>query len=69
MNNVKELKIDISEDELLKLKNFYNTDDEKEAVKKAINDILIKQDYDQLLALKGNVTWEGNLDGMRENRV
>lgn len=66
---MKELKIDISEDELSKLKNFYNTDDEKEAVKKAINEILLNQNYDQLLALKGNVAWEGNLDEMRENRL
>lgn len=66
---MKELKIKIDETEITKLMKVFGTSDENEAVKLAIDLALKKQAYDQILALRGNVSWEGNLDEMREQRI
>ena len=66
---MKELKINFDENEIAKLKEIFKTDDENQAVKMAINEILKKDIYDNILALKGNVTWEGNLEEMRTQRI
>ncbi len=66
---MKELKVNINDDDIFELKRLFRTDDDGEAVKMAINEILKKQAYERILALNGNVKWEGNLDEMREQRI
>jgi len=66
---MKELKIDINEDEICELMKVFKTEDEIEAVRMAINEILKKQSYERILSLKGKIGWEGNLDEMREKRL
>ena len=66
---MKELKILLENHELENLKSVFNTSNETDAVKAAIQNILKKQAYDQILSLRGNVKWEGNLDEMRETAI
>lgn len=66
---MKELKIDINDEDIVELMKVFKTSDEIEAVKMAISEAIKKQSYSQILALKGNVAWEGNLDEMREQRI
>ena len=66
---MKEYKISLNDEEIIELKKIFQTDNVDEAVRMAIDQVLKKQIYDQLLALKGNVKWEGNLEEMREPRI
>ncbi|HEY8462418.1 MAG TPA: hypothetical protein VIM29_00040 [Bacillota bacterium] len=66
---MKEYKIILNDEEIIELKKMFQTDNVDEAVRMAIDQVLKKQIYDQLLALKGNVKWEGNLEEMRETRI
>jgi hypothetical protein len=66
---MKELKIDFEETDIIELKRLFNTEDENEAVRKAIKEILKKNVYENILSLKGNVNWEGDLDEMRQQRL
>lgn len=66
---MKEFKISLNDEEIIELKKMFCTDDADEAVRKALDQVIKKQTYDQLLALKGNVKWEDNLDDMRESRI
>lgn len=66
---MKELKIELCEEDLDDLKQLYHTDKETEAVTLAIHQALKKQYYKKLLSLKGKIKWIGNLEAMRENRV
>jgi Arc/MetJ family transcription regulator len=66
---VKSLKIDVNDNDINELMKVFKTDSESEAVKMAINKAIKKQLYGQILALNGNVKWEGNLDEMREQRI
>ena len=66
---MKEFKISLNDEEIIELKKMFQTESVDEAVRKAIDQVIKKQTYDQLLALKGNVKWEGNLEDMRESRI
>lgn len=66
---MKELKLNINDEEICELKKIFSTEDDREAVRMAINEVLKKQAYQRILALNGNVKWEGNLDEMREHRI
>ncbi len=66
---MKELKVSINDEDMQDLMKAYKTNDEAEVVKMAINEAIKKQAYSRILALKGNATWEGNLDEMREKRI
>ena len=66
---MKEFKISLNDEEIMELKKMFHTDNADEAVRMAIDQVIKKQTYDQLLALKGNVKWEGNLEDMRESRI
>ena len=66
---LKELKLNFEETEINELKKLFKTEDENEAVRKAIKEVLKKSVYENILSLKGNVNWEGNLDEMRQQRV
>jgi hypothetical protein len=66
---LKELKLNINEDDILELMKMYKTNDESEAVKMAIIEVIKKQSYERILALNGNVVWEGNLDETRKQRI
>lgn len=66
---MKELKINVNDEDIAELKKVFKTSDEIEAVRMAISEAIRKQSYSRILALKGNVTWEGNLDEMREQRI
>jgi hypothetical protein len=69
VNILKELKLNVNEGDILELMKMYNTNDENEAVKMAIMEVIKKQSYKQIMSLNGNVVWEGNLDEMREQRT
>lgn len=66
---MKELLIKINDEDITELMKVYNTGDENEAVRMAINEAIKKQVYSRILTLKGNVSWEGNLDELRESRI
>ncbi len=55
VKNMKELKIDFEETDILELKRLFKTEDENEAVGKAIKEIFKKNVYENILSLKGNV--------------
>ena len=64
---MKEVKLNLDEEEIEILKKVFHTSDEIEAIKLAIHDAIKKKSYTNILELKGNVVWEGNLDDMRES--
>lgn len=66
---MKELKINFEETDINELKKLFKTEDENEAIKKAIKEVLKKNVYENILSLRGNVNWDGNLDEMRQQRV
>ena len=66
---MKELKVNINDEDMDELMKVFKTTDEVEAIKMAINEAIKKQAYSRILALKGNATWEGNLEEMREQRI
>lgn len=66
---MKEYKISLNDEEIIELKKMFQTDNVDEAVRMAIDQVIKKQTYDQLLALKGNIKWEGNLEEIRESRI
>ena len=66
---MKEYKISLNDEEIIELKKIFQTDNVDEAVRMAIDQVIKKQTYDQLLALKGNIKWEGNLEEIREPRI
>ena len=66
---MKELKVNINDEDIFELKKIFKTEDEDEAVKMAIGEVLKKQTYERILSLNGNVKWEGSLDEMREQRI
>ena len=66
---MKEFKISLNDEEIIELKKMFRTDNADQAVRMAIDQVVKKQTYDQLLALKGNIKWEGNLEEMREPRI
>lgn len=66
---MKELKVNVNDNEIIELMKLFKTNDENEAIKMAIDEVLKKQIYSQLLALKGKVAWEGNLEEMRLDRI
>ena len=66
---MKELQVNINDEEMQELMKVFKTNDEAESVKMAINEAIKKQAYSRILALKGNATWEGNLEEMRAQRI
>ena len=64
-NDVIYNKTDIIERCINRIREVY----ENEAVKKAIKEVLKKNIYENILSLKGNVNWDGNLDEMRQQRI
>lgn len=53
---MKELKIQINDDDVIELMKMFKTSDEIEAIKMAVGEVLKKQNPNQILALNGNVT-------------
>ncbi|WP_062270080.1 type II toxin-antitoxin system VapB family antitoxin [Endozoicomonas arenosclerae] len=41
---------------------------QRELVNYALQELIRREKQKQILSLKGNVAWEGNLDGMRDLR-
>lgn len=66
---MKEIKISINDEDVIELKKVFKTDNDEEAVRMAVNEAIKKQSYNRILALKGKVEWDGNLDEMRESRT
>ena len=62
---LKEIKIKMDEHELAKLKQWFHTSTEQEAVQSAVTQILKFHAYQELLSLEGNVNSEGDLDSFR----
>jgi hypothetical protein len=53
---------------LTKLKQWFHTSTEQEAVQSVVTQILKFHAYQELLSLEGNVNWEGDLDSFRDNQ-
>jgi hypothetical protein len=66
---MKELRILIQDDEVIELMKMFKTSDEIEAVKMAVGEVLKKQNYNRILALNGTISWEGDLEELREKRT
>ncbi|HEX3048212.1 MAG TPA: hypothetical protein VHY08_25895 [Bacillota bacterium] len=66
---MRELIVNISDEDIAELMKMFKTNDEHEAVRMAVNEVIKKQQYSRILALNGQVPWEGNLDVMREPRA
>jgi hypothetical protein len=62
---LKEIKIKMDEHELAKLKEWFHTSTEQEAIQSAVTQILKFHAYQELLSLEGNVTWDGDLHSFR----
>jgi Arc/MetJ family transcription regulator len=62
---MKEIIIKIDEDELAKLKQWFITSTEQEAVESAVSQVLKFHAYQELLRLEGKINWEGDLDALR----
>jgi hypothetical protein len=65
----KQISVSLDENDLEKLKEWFHVSSEDEAVRSAISHVLNKKAYNELLELEGTISWEGNLDEMREERV
>ena len=65
----KQINISLEENDLEKLKEWFHATSEDEAVRSTISHVLNKKAFNELLAFEGNVTWEGNLGDMREDRI
>ncbi|OUM87211.1 MAG: hypothetical protein BAA01_09080 [Bacillus thermozeamaize] len=65
---MKHVSIVLDEKDLQKLKEWFNTASDDEAVQYAVYHVLNKEIFNDLLELEGKVKWEGNLDEMRADR-
>jgi Arc/MetJ-type ribon-helix-helix transcriptional regulator len=63
---MKQISVSLDESDLQKLKEWFHSSSESEAVRSAITHILNRKTSIDLLELEGNVKWEGNLGEMRE---
>ncbi|GGE00152.1 type II toxin-antitoxin system VapB family antitoxin [Paenibacillus nasutitermitis] len=66
---MKTISITLDEGELQKLKEWFHSASDDEAVRSAISHVLNQMTYSALLELEGKVSWEGNLDEMREESI
>lgn len=62
---MKQINVSLDEHDLQKLKAYFHSSSDDEAILSAISHILNKQAYAELLQFEGNIEWEGNLDEMR----
>jgi len=67
-SRMKHVSIVLDEKDLQKLKEWFNTASDDEAVQYAVYHVLNKEIFNDLLELEGKVKWEGNLDEMRADR-
>jgi hypothetical protein len=65
---MKQINVSLDENDLEKLKEWFHSTTEDEAVRSAISHLLNKKAYSDLLEFEGNIQWEGDLDEMREGR-
>jgi Arc/MetJ family transcription regulator len=65
---MKQINVSIDENDLEKLKEWFHSSSEEEAVRSAISHLLNKKAYSDLLEFEENIQWEGDLDEMREGR-
>ena len=65
---MKQVSISLDEKDLEKLKAWFNSASDDEAVRSAIYHVLSKKTYVELLELEGKVKWQGDLDEMRAGR-
>ncbi|OXS61679.1 hypothetical protein B1A99_03425 [Cohnella sp. CIP 111063] len=66
---MKEIFVSLDENDLERLKGWFHSTSENEAVRSAIAYLLNNKVYRDLLELEGKIQWEGNLDEMREERL
>jgi hypothetical protein len=62
---MKQINNSLDESVLQKLKEWFHSASDDEAVRSAISCVLSKKVYSDLLQFEGNIDWEGNLDEMR----
>lgn len=65
---MKQINVSLDEHDLQKLKEWFHSSSDDEAVRSAISHILKEKTYHDLLEFEGNIDWEGNLDEMRADR-
>ncbi len=65
---MKKISITLEECELQKLKEWFHSSSDDEAVRSAVSHVLNQKIYSDLLELEGKVSWDGNLDDMRAER-
>jgi len=66
---MKEVHVSLNENDLERLKEWFQSSSEDEAVRSAIDFVLNKKVYHDLLEIEGKIQWEGDLDEMREERL
>lgn len=65
---MKQIHVSVDENDLQKLKEWFHSTSDDEAVRSAISHVLNKKAYSDLLEFEGKIKWEGNLDDMRTDR-
>lgn len=65
---MKQINISLDVNDLEKLKEWFHSSSEEEAVRSAISHLLNKKAYSDLLEFEGNIQWDVDLDEMREGR-
>ena len=60
--------VDIDDELIARVKKEYNLKTKREAIHLALQEVLKMKKRRNLLALRGKVKWEGNLNEMRKNR-
>jgi hypothetical protein len=69
MGDMKEIQISLDEHDLERLKEWFHSSSEDEAIRSAIACVLNKKVYRDLLEFEGKIQWEGNLDELGEDRL
>ncbi len=62
-----QINISLDENDLAKLKEWFHSSSDEEAVRSAISHLLNKKAYSDLLEFEGNIQWEGDLDELRKS--
>ncbi len=66
---MKEISLSLDEKDFERLKGWFHSTSENEAVRSAIAYLLNNKVYRDLLEFEGKIRWVGNLDEMREDRL
>lgn len=65
---MKRINVSVDENDLQRLKDWFHSTSDDEAVRSAISHVLNQKAYSDLLEFEGKIKWEGNLDDIRTDR-